>query len=291
MTQDTSNKFHKTIHNNDLDVVETLIYPIFSKKTKKNKHYWNVIRSLLLSALKSANVNILRRNILWFYVNRTITKGVKKGKPLLEVEEKIRKFLRRHVDEEKDRNTNTFERGKRSFEKVKDYIRGEKILDLGAGDGLLALEIKEQLGKEVVLVDVVDYNYTDLPLKIYNPEDTVPLADKEVDTTILFVVLHHTNNPEHLLKEAARVTKKRLVILEGSMEDDDTRVTNSFMDWFYNRIMRDADINIPLNFLNLEGWEEILKKYGFSVIETKYIGIDEPIVPEYHVFIIAERTN
>ncbi|MBY9006921.1 MAG: class I SAM-dependent methyltransferase [Candidatus Lokiarchaeota archaeon] len=291
MTQDTLNKFHKTIHNNDLDVVETLIYPIFSKKTKKNKHYWNVIRSLLLSALKSANVNILRRNILWFYVNRTITKGVKKGKPLLEVEEKIRKFLRRHVDEEKDRNTNTFERGKRSFEKVKDYIRGEKILDLGAGDGLLALEIKEQLGKEVVLVDVVDYNYTDLPLKIYNPEDTVPLADKEVDTTILFVVLHHTNNPEHLLKEAARVTKKRLVILEGSMEDDDTRVTNSFMDWFYNRIMRDADINIPLNFLNLEGWEEILKKYGFSVIETKYIGIDEPIVPEYHVFIIAERTN
>ena len=291
MTQDTSNKFHKTIHNNDLDVVETLIYPIFSKKTKKNKHYWNVIRSLLLSALKSANVNILRRNILWFYVNRTITKGVKKGKPLLEVEEKIRKFLRRHVDEEKDRNTNTFERGKRSFEKVKDYIRGEKILDLGAGDGLLALEIKEQLGKEVVLVDVVDYNYTDLPLKIYNPEDTVPLADKEVDTTILFVVLHHTNNPEHLLEEATRVTKQRLVILEGSMEDDDTRVTNSFMDWFYNRIMRDADINIPLNFLNLEGWEEILKKYGFSVIETKYIGIDEPIVPEYHVFIIAERTN
>ena len=291
MTQNTSNKFHKTIHNNDLDVVETLIYPIFSKKTKNDKHYWNVIRSLLLSALKSANVNILRRNILWFYVNRTITKGVKKGKPLLEVEEKIRKFLRRHVDEEKDRNTNTFERGKRSFEKVKDYIRGEKILDLGAGDGLLALEIKEQLGKEVVLVDVVDYNYTNLPLKIYNPEDTVPLADKEVDTTILFVVLHHTNNPEHLLKEAARVTKKRLVILEGSMEDDDTRVTNSFMDWFYNRIMRDADINIPLNFLNLEGWEEILKKYGFSVIETKYIGIDEPIVPEYHVFIIAERTN
>ena len=289
MTGVISSKIQKTKNQNDLDIVETIVFPIFSKETEQDIHYWKEIRSLMMKALKEAHVNSVRRKVFWTYVNRKITKGIKKGKRLSQIEAEIRTFLKRHMDEEQDRTKNTLERGKRSFEKVKDYVIGEKVLDLGAGDGLLALEIKERLGKEVFLVDVVDYNYTDLPLLLYNQGDKVPLGDQEVDTTIIFVVLHHANNPLHLLKEAARVTKKRLVILEGYIEDEDIRITNCFMDWFYNRIIRGADINIPLNFLKLKEWEKELNNYGFNVIETKYIGIDEPIVPEYHVFIIAER--
>ncbi|MFX0091106.1 MAG: class I SAM-dependent methyltransferase, partial [Candidatus Hodarchaeota archaeon] len=231
------------------------------------------------------------RHIFWLYVNRTITKGLKKGTRLIEVEETLRKFIRRVVDEEKDRKANASKRAKRSFDKVKDYIAGEKILDLGAGDGFLALEIKEQLGKEVVLVDVVDYNFTDLPLILYNPEGKVPLVDEEVDTTILYTVLHHASNPGHLLVEATRITKKRLVIMEAYIEENDIRMTNSFFDWFYNRVIGDEDINVPLNFLKIAGWKKILKSYGFDVVKTKYIGIDEPIVPEYKILIIADRKN
>jgi len=284
-------KFHRSNHQNDLDVLEGLIYPIFSKKNKKNKQHWKEIRSLLLSSMKCAKVNKFKRTIFWFYVNRTITKGLKKGKPFIEVEHILRKFIRKYVDHEKDRKINAIKRAKRSFEKVKDYIVGDRILDLGAGDGFLSLEIKEQLGKEVVLIDIVDYNYTDLPLILYNPDGEIPLADEGVDTTILYTVLHHADNPEYLLKEAVRVTKHRLVILEAYAEDDDIRVTNSFFDWFYNRVIGDEDINVPLNFRNLDGWEKILKKYGFEVIESKYIGLDEPIVPEYKVIIIAKHAN
>lgn len=291
MIQEETIKFHKPIDQNDINIVESLIYPIFSKKNKKNKQYWKEIRSSLLSAMKYAEVNSFKRNVFWLYVNRTITKGLKKGTPLIKVEKKLRKFIRRRVDNEKDRKGNAFKRVKRSFEKVKDYIVGEKILDLGAGDGLLALEIKEQLDKEVVLVDILDYNYTDLPLILYNPEDKIPLADKEIDTTILYTVLHHASDPEHLLEEATRVTKKRLVIIEGYIEEDDIRMTNCFFDWFYNRVIGDEDINVPLNFLKLEGWKKILKLYGFNVIETKYIGISEPLVPEHQVLIIADNIN
>jgi SAM-dependent methyltransferase len=291
MTQEETIKFHKPIDQNDINLVESFIYPIFSKKNKQDKHYWKEIRSLLLSAMKNAKVNFFKRYIFWLYVNRTITKGLKKGIPLIKVEETLRKFIRKRVDNEKDLKANAFKRAKRNFEKVKDYILGEKILDFGAGDGLLALEIKENLDKEVVLVDIVDYNYTDLPLILYNPEGKVPLADDEVDTTILYTVLHHASDPEHILEEVKRVTKRRLVIKEGYIEEDDIRMTNSFFDWFYNRVIGDEDINVPLNFLKLEGWEKILKSYGFDVTETKYVGIDEPLVPEHHVFIIADNTN
>ena len=291
MIQEETIKFYKPANQNDIDIVESLISPIFSKKNQKNKHYWNEIRSLFLSAMKNANLNFFKRHIFWLYVNRTITKGLKNGKPFIKVEETLRNFIRKRLDNEKDRKAYAFRRAKRSFEKVKNYIVGKKILDLGAGDGLLALEIKKQLDKEVILVDIVDYNYTDLPLILYNSEGNVPLADEEVDTTILYTVLHHASNPEHLLKEATRVTKHRLIIKEAYIEEDDCKMTNSFFDWFYNRVIGDEDINVPLNFLKLEGWEKILKSCGFDVIETKYIGVDEPLVPEYQIFIIADHTN
>ena len=289
MTQEETIKFHKPIDQNDINIIESLIYPIFSKKSKEDKHYWNEIRSLLLSAMNYAEINSFKRNIFWFYVNRIITKGLKKEKPLIKVEETLRKFIRKRAKNEIDEKHIVSQRAKMNFENVKDYIRGEKILDLGAGDGFLALEIKKQLDKEVLLVDIVDYNYTDLPLILYNPEGKLPLADDEVDTTILYTVLHHSSDPKHLLEEAMRVTKQRLVIKEAYIEIDDNRMTNSFIDWFYNRVIGDEDINVPLNFLKVEGWEKLLKSHGFDVIETKYVGIDEPLVPEYHLYIIADK--
>jgi ubiquinone/menaquinone biosynthesis C-methylase UbiE len=207
------------------------------------------------------------------------------------IEEVLRKFIRKHVDREKDLKVNELKYVKKRFENIKNYIVGNKILDLGAGNGLLALEIKEQLNKDVILVDVVDYNYTELPLILYDPEGKIPLGDKEVDTTVLYTVLHHASDPQHLLEEATRVTKQRLIIKEAYIEDNNIRITNSFFDWFYNRVIGDENINVPLNFLKVREWEKLLKSYGFDVIETKYVGIDEPAVPEHHIFIIADKSN
>ncbi len=283
--------FNELIDENNLDVIQDIVFQIFSKKTKNDKDNWKKIRSLLLLSLKNGKVNLFKRSIFWIYVNRTIIKGIKKRETLLEIEKRLRKFTKRHTDEEKDLNPIEFECGKKNFEKLKNYIIGEKILDLGAGNGILALEIKEQLRKEVILVDVIDYNYTNLPLIVYNPNNKIPLLDKEVDTTILHTVLHHSNNPEFLLNEASRLTKRRLIIKEAYNDKDDARVSNSFFDWFYNRVIGGEDINIPLNFLKVKEWETTLKKCGFDIIESKYVGIDEPLIPEYHVYIVADKID
>ncbi|MFX1518088.1 MAG: class I SAM-dependent methyltransferase [Promethearchaeota archaeon] len=292
MMQVETIKFNKPNNQNDISVVEDLIYPIFTKGTKADQHYWNVIKSLFLSTMKTANLKFYQRHVFWFYVNRTITQGIKKSLPLIEVEEKLRKFLRKRIDShdhEIDRKAIAVERAKRSFNLIKDALIGEVILDLGAGNGLLGLEITKQMQNEVLLVDVVDYNYTDLPLILYNPEEAIPLTDKEVDSTILYAVLHHTSDPEWLLKEATRITKKRLIIVEGYVEENDIRITNCFFDWFYNRVIGDEDINVPLNFLKLNEWKRILESQGFKISETIYLGINEPMVPEHQILIIADQ--
>ncbi|MFX1499007.1 MAG: class I SAM-dependent methyltransferase [Promethearchaeota archaeon] len=289
MIQEEPIKFQKLNDPNDVKIIENVIYPIFSKKNEEDKNYLNEIRSLILNSMKSVKVNYLKRKIFWLYVSKTILKGIKKGLPLIEIEKTLRKFIKRHVDNDKDIKAKELENVKKRFEKIKKYIIGKKVLDLGAGNGLLAQQIKEQLKKEVFLVDVIDYNYTNIPLILYNPEEKVPLADKEVDTTILYTVLHHANDPKHLLEEAARITKKRIVIKEAYIEKDKIRITNSFIDWFYNRVIGNEDINVPLNFLKVEGWKLLLKLYGFKIVETNFVGIDEPAVPEHHVFIIADR--
>ena len=281
--------FNKPNNKNDINAIQRLLYPIFSKKSEGDLLHWKKIRSLFLTAMKNAELTSFQRNVFWLFINRVMTKNIKKGNPLRVVEDTLRKFVRRFSNSGKDTKSLSVQRAKMNFENMKSYITGEKILDLGAGDGLLALEIKKSLGKEVLLIDVLDYNQTDLPIILYNPESKLPLADNDVDTTILYTVLHHSSDPKHLIEEATRVTQHRLIIKEAYIENEINRITNSFFDWFYNRVVGDEDINVPLNFLKVSEWQKIIESFGFDIIETKYMGIDEPLVPEYHIFIIADK--
>lgn len=272
----------------DISNVERIIYPIFSRNDDRAKTYWKAIRSSFLEAMKHAGINFMVRNLFWFYVNRTITRGMKRGLPLAAAEETLRKFLRRHPKKQEQKRLLSIDRAKRSFELIKNFITGESVLDLGGGNGLLAKEIEENLGKDVLLLDVVDYNLSGLPVLLCNPGERIPVGDGQVDTTVLYTVLHHSNDPVFLLNEAARVTKKRLVIMEADIEDDAIRAANCFFDWFYNRVIGDEDINVPLNFLTVQGWGRILEEFGFKIVEVQRLGINEPVVPEHQVLIIAD---
>jgi hypothetical protein len=41
----------------------------------------------------------------------------------------------------------------------------------------------------------------------------------------------------------------------------------------------------------MKEWEKLLKSYGFEIIETIYLGINEPVVPEHQILIIADHTK
>ena len=104
-------------------------------------------------------------------------------------------------------------RTRRDFDIIKKWILGNKIFDYGCGSGRVGLMIKRRLKKNVVLGDVTHQNETPLPLYLCGRKKT-PFADNFFDTVIMLNVLHHTGNACALVKEAARITRRRIVIFE-----------------------------------------------------------------------------
>lgn len=94
---------------------------------------------------------------------------------------------------------------------------GEKVLDIGCGDGLL-LRALSQKGAVVSGADISEEGVKkckekgfEVSLLDVSTED-LPFSDKTFDTVIILDVLEHVYEPEALLKEAIRVSKKHIII-------------------------------------------------------------------------------
>lgn len=274
-----------------IELAEEKLMPILKKDSSENEEIWNEIDKLMKQFFKNAGVNYLKRNIVWWYFSRLMLKGAKKGESLLEIESKLRAIVRKRFPREETRIPQVRKRAQRSFSNIKDFLIGDKVLDLGAGDGFLGELIQNELGKEVKLIDVMDYNYSSLPIVIVKPGERLPLEDNEVNTTILYAVLHHAEDPDQVLAEAARVTKNRIVIVEGYVENLRVTIVNSYFDWFLNRVARDLDMDVPYSYRTQAEWEEAFKQLGLELIKAEYWGMEEPIVPEHHVLYVVDKKS
>jgi len=272
-----------------IEIAEEKLIPIFKQETSENKEIWNEIGNLMKAFFKNADTNYLKRTFVCWYFSRLMANGAKNGEPLLDIESKLRSFVRKRFPSAKTRIPQAKKRAQRSFLKIKDLLVGDKILDLGAGNGLLGELIQNELKKEVKLIDVIDYNCSSLPIDIVKPGSRLPLEDNEINTTILYTVLHHAEDPDQVLDEAVRVTENRIVLVEGYVEDPKVTIINSYFDWFLNRVAVDTDMNIPFNYRKQSEWEEDFKRSGLELVKAEYWGMDDPIVPEHHILYVVDK--
>ena len=146
--------------------------------------------------------------------------------------------------------------------RVLPFIKeNEKVLDIGAGNGVIAKVINKKA--DVTLVDVIDYNQTDLTLIIYNGK-TLPFPDNHFDTSLLVAVLHHTEYPEELLKEAKRVSK-RLIIVEEVYTTRFGKLFLSLWDWFFNIATKAP---LYFNFHSKKEWNQIFNRLGLTMVDN-----------------------
>ncbi|PSQ80938.1 MAG: hypothetical protein BRD40_03800 [Bacteroidetes bacterium QS_1_65_9] len=146
------------------------------------------------------------------------------------------------------------------------------VLDLGAGEGFVGAALRQQVGADVTLADVGDFNRTDLPHRVYDGR-ALPFADDAFEVVVLYFVLHHADAPDAVLREALRVAEERIVIAESVYERDAQRRVLRFLDRQANRLRcGGAMAEGPFRFRRAEAWRALIERLGGTVVQEQRRG-------------------
>lgn len=147
-----------------------------------------------------------------------------------------------------------------------NYIkRGEKLLDLGCGNGVWALEISEKFGASVVLADIADANKTKLPFYLFDGSKA-DFPDKSFDVVLLNFVLHHTPNPIVILKEAIRLSRGKIIIYEDNASGIIPKMSTTLHGAIFNIVNR---INNKATFHSFSEWKKIFISLHLKILFAK----------------------
>jgi len=139
-----------------------------------------------------------------------------------------------------------------------------KVVDVGVGNGMIAAKLKQLRNIDIIGIDIVDYNKTDVPFKLYDGIK-IPFEDEEFDVALIIQVLHHCDNPRELLKEARRVAKKIVIVEDVYL----TKMHLKAMKLYDLLANFRHDVNVPFNFRNNEEWLELFRELGLEVLENR----------------------
>lgn len=162
-------------------------------------------------------------------------------------------------------NTIYERRAKYYFNHIKNIIGENKtIIDLGAGSGYISKLLSNN--NKIILVDIKDYNKTDLPLLIYDGYN-LPYENNIFDYGLIVAVLHHTENPQKFLKECQRVTKNLIIIEETYKNNIDKKIMVSW-EYICNRT---THIDTHYNFKTNSEWINIFNELNYNIIQNTYM--------------------
>ena len=178
------------------------------------------------------------------------------------------------------------------LKRIDSFINtGDKVIDIGSGGGWTGELIKEHKQADVTLLDVQDLNYSKLPITVYDGKE-IPFKDNSFDVGLLLFVLHHCQNPEQVLQEAARVSKK-LIILEDTFQSWFGRLfvcANDIVTNLPSALITKQSIkgHLPLSFKKISEWTALFKQMNMSLT---YVAQQEKLVisPRKTLFILDKN--
>jgi len=136
------------------------------------------------------------------------------------------------------------------------------VLDVGCGDGTIAALIGATVpGLSLRGIDVLVRPSTKIPVEPFDGKH-LPLADSSVDAVMFIDVLHHTDNPMVLLREANRVARRLILIKDHTMNGPLAYSTLRFMDWVGNA---QHGVALPYNYWTEQRWREAVGALGMKI--------------------------
>lgn len=159
----------------------------------------------------------------------------------------------------------------RMVDAFNDFIvQGKKVLDIGAGGGWIAKEIKRRKAVDITLLDIIDFNRTSLKYILYDGK-SIPFLDNDFDISFLIFTLHHCSVPQRILKEAKRVTKDKIIIIEDIPTSWFNKAFLCFWDVLTNlpSLVKPPGENIFFNFKTPSEWQKVFKELQLNIVFEK----------------------
>ena len=154
---------------------------------------------------------------------------------------------------------------------LSDHLRtripqGSSVLDVGSGDGTIAKTIADTRPDiRIEGVDVLVRPTTAIPTTEYDGLH-LPFANSSFDVVMLVDVLHHTPDPGAVLREVARVARRRVVIKDHLTDRWGSVPTLRLMDWVGNA---HHGVALPYNYQSRAQWLELVVRAGLRVEEWR----------------------
>lgn len=150
---------------------------------------------------------------------------------------------------------------------------GARVLDVGCGNGLVARSIMGlRPDTEIRGADVLVREGAHIPVEAYDGL-SLRYDDDAFDALLLVDVLHHTTEPKAVLREAARVAARSIVLKDHLLEGFLAGPTLRFMDWVGNAHHR---VSLPYNYWRRELWQDTFDALG---LRTERWSEDVPLYP------------
>ena len=141
-----------------------------------------------------------------------------------------------------------------------------KVLDVGCGDGLLAgLIQKQRPDVDIRGIDIMVREKTHIRVAKFDGS-VIPYEDNSFDVVTFVDVLHHTDDPNVLLREAARVAKGFIVLKDHTDDGFLSNPTLRFMDWVGNK---PHGVVLPYNYWTESQWKKAFENLGIEILDWR----------------------
>lgn len=167
----------------------------------------------------------------------------------------------------------------------KNWIkRGENILDVGCGDGIISERLITEFSVNLVGCDILDYLIRNIPFVKMNSKNKLPFKDNSFDVVMVNDVLHHMKKKDQIkiIKEALRLSPKVLIF------EDKPTFFGKLADVLAN-VLHNVKMDVPLTFREKSEWENI-----FKGLDTSYETIELPrplLYPFSHIAFSLKKSR
>lgn len=145
---------------------------------------------------------------------------------------------------------------------------GDRVLDVGCGNGTLgrALMDDPRAPRGLVVEGLERVARGGEPITVHAyPGGRMPFEDGSFDAVIVADVLHHEQDPQGLLRECARVSRRLLIIKDHQIKGPLAQTRVSFIDWAAN-----APYGVPClyRYNTPAEWAAVPGRLGLEVAES-----------------------